>query len=124
MAQELIGQTAEESRADAGLERYLDGRSIRITAERGELNARKVADAFEEWVLALCRNRLDCHAGQDDRREPTLRGFQIAQGIFECNHGRIRVLFHQNEFQEQPARLAVVLASVSRDASAIAEMVL
>ena len=125
MAQQRIGQTAEESRADAGLERYLDGRSIRIKAERGELNARRVADAFEEWVLALCRNRLDCHAGQDDRREPTLRGFQIARGIFECNHGRIRVLFHQNEFpsQDQPARLAVVLASASRDASAIAGMV-
>jgi hypothetical protein len=90
-----------------------------MRAERVDLNAREVADAFEEWVLALCRNRLDCHAGQDDR------GFQIAQGIFECNHGRIRVLFYQNESprQDQPARLSVVLASVSRDASAIPGMV-
>jgi hypothetical protein len=125
MAQRLAGQTAEESRADAGLERYLDGNSIRIKADCGELDARRVADAFEEWVLALCRNRLSCRAGQDDRREQILRGFQIARGIFECNRGRIRVLFYQNEFpsQDQPAHLAVVLASVSRDASAIAGMV-
>ena len=63
----LIGQTLEQSRADPGLEQYLDDHliwgwreslvSIGIKAENGDLQAGKVAEAFEEWVFTLCRNR-------------------------------------------------------------------
>jgi hypothetical protein len=57
----------EQSRDDPGLEQYLDDHLIRgwrqslvsigIKAENGDTGAGKVADAFEEWVFALCGNR-------------------------------------------------------------------
>jgi hypothetical protein len=62
-----IGQTLEQSRDDPGLEQYLDDHliwgwrqclgSIGIKAENGDLDTEKVAEAFKEWVFALCRNR-------------------------------------------------------------------
>ena len=62
-----IGRTLERSRGDPGLEQYLDDHlicgwrqslvSIGIKAENGDTEAGKVADAFENWVFALCRRR-------------------------------------------------------------------
>jgi hypothetical protein len=61
-----IGRTLEQSRGDRGLEQYLDDHlicgwrqslvSIGIKAENGDLEAGKVADAFEDWVFTLCRS--------------------------------------------------------------------
>jgi hypothetical protein len=52
---------------DPGLEQYLDDHliwgwrqslvSIGIKAENGDPEARRVADAFEDWVFTLCRRR-------------------------------------------------------------------
>jgi len=72
MAQDPIqptGRTLEQSSGDRGLEQYLDDHlicgwrqslvSIGIKAENGDLEAGKVADAFEDWVFTLCRRRKD-----------------------------------------------------------------
>jgi hypothetical protein len=62
-----IGQTLEQSSDNAGIEQYLDDHlilgwrqslvNIGIKAEDGDPEAKKVADAFEEWVFTLCRRR-------------------------------------------------------------------
>jgi hypothetical protein len=63
----LIGRTLAEATADGGLEQYLDDHLIRgwreslvtigIKAENGDAEARKFAEAFGDWVFALCRDR-------------------------------------------------------------------
>jgi hypothetical protein len=68
MVQDMI-PVVEQSREGSGLEHYLDDHliwgwrealvGIGIKAEDGDAGAAKVAEAFEEWVFSLCRNRSD-----------------------------------------------------------------
>jgi hypothetical protein len=90
-----IGRTLEQSRGDRGLEQYLDDHlicgwrqslvSIGIKAENGDLEAGRVADAFEDWVFTLCRRRK-----VETRRSVRLNVISLAEFASGCKASQRR----------------------------------